>query len=146
MATSKDHDHVLPNGNTFLAMTASSPGYWAKATDPITAIKEVRRQEGSHWPKGRVPITVFYGDAETLNANDYGGVRWNTDKPYIPIGLFTVTKRSIHPLKKADFEEGGSHLKWMAQEFSSVERQVDERFEESVEKDPAVQELIAESN
>lgn len=146
MATSKDHDHVLPNGNTFLAMTASSPGYWAKATDPITAIKEVRRQEGSHWPKGRVPITVFYGDAETLQVNDFGGLSWDTRKPYVPIGLFTVTKRSIHPLKKADFEEGGSHLKWMAQEFSSVERQVDERFEKNVEKDPAVQELIAESN
>ena len=144
--TNSDNDHVLPNGNTFLATSASSPGYWAKATDPITAIKEVRRQEGSHWPKGRVPITVFYGDAETLQVNDFGGLSWDTRKPYVPIGLFTVTKRSIHPLKKADFEEGGSHLKWMAQEFSSVERQVDERFEKNVEKDPAVQELIAESN
>ncbi len=146
MATSKDHDHVLPNGNTFLAMTASSPGHWAKATDPITAIKEVRRQEGSHWPKGRVPITVFYGDAESLQINDFGGLSWDTRKPYVPIGLFTVTKRSIKPLQKADFEEGGSHLKWMADEFSSVERQVKERFEKNVEKDPAVQELIAESN
>ena len=151
MATSKDHDHVLPNGNTFLAMTASSPGYWAKATDPITAIKEVRRQEGSHWPKGRVPITVFYGDAETLNASDYGGVSWNTDKPYIPIGLFTVTKRSILPLKEAHFEEEGSHEKWMAEELSNVKDGVAKRkaFKESVyfiQKDPAVQELIAESN
>ena len=144
MATRKDH--VLPNGNTFLATTASSPGYWAKATDPITAIKEVRRQEGSHWPKGRVPITVFYGDAESLQINDFGGLSWDTRKPYIPIGLFTVTERSIKPLQKADFEEGGSHLKWMADEFSSVERQVKERFEKNVEKDPAVQELIAESN
>ena len=144
MATRKDN--VLPNGNTFLATTASSPGYWAKATDPITAIKEVRRQEGSHWPKGRVPITVFYGDAESLQINDFGGLSWDTRKPYIPIGLFTVTERSIKPLQKADFEEGGSHLKWMADEFSSVERQVKERFEKNVEKDPAVQELIAESN
>ena len=144
MATRKDH--VLPNGNTFLATTASSPGYWAKATDPITAIKEVRRQEGAHWPKGRVPITVFYGDAESLQINDFGGLSWDTRKPYIPIGLFTVTERSIKPLQKADFEEGGSHLKWMADEFSSVERQVKERFEKNVEKDPAVQELIAESN
>ena len=144
MATRKDH--VLPNGNTFLATTASSPGYWAKATDPITAIKEVRRQEGSHWPKGKVPITVFYGDAESLQINDFGGLSWDTRKPYIPIGLFTVTERSIKPLQKADFEEGGSHLKWMADEFSSVERQVKERFEKNVEKDPAVQELIAESN
>ena len=144
MATRKDH--VLPNGNTFLATTASSPGHWAKATDPITAIKEVRRQEGSHWPKGRVPITVFYGDAESLQINDFGGLSWDTRKPYIPIGLFTVTERSIKPLQKADFEEGGSHLKWMADEFSSVERQVKERFEKNVEKDPAVQELIAESN
>ena len=144
MATRKDH--VLPNGNTFLATTASSPGYWAKATAPITAIKEVRRQEGSHWPKGRVPITVFYGDAESLQINDFGGLSWATRTPYIPIGLFTVTERSIKPLQKADFEEGGSHLKWMADEFSSVERQVKERFEKNVEKDPAVQELIAESN
>lgn len=145
--TDSDNDHVLPNGNTFLATTASGVGYWAKATDPISAIKEVRRQEGSHWPKGKVPIAVYYGDAETLHANDYGSVRWNTDKPYIPIGLFTVTERSINPLKKSDFEEGGSHEKWMAEELSNVQGGVAKRkaFKESVETDPAVQELIAES-
>ena len=149
--TNSDNDHVLPNGNTFLATTASGQGYWAKATDPVTAIKEVRRQEGSHWPKGKVPIAVYYGDAETLHVSDFGGLSWNTDKPYIPIGLFAVTERSIKPLQKADFEEGGSHEKWMAEELSNVERQVTKRkerraaFEENVEKDPAVQELIAES-
>ena len=149
--TNSDNDHVLPNGNTFLATTASGQGYWAKATDPVTAIKEVRRQEGSHWPKGKVPIAVYYGDAETLHVSDFGGLSWNTDKPYIPIGLFAVTERSIKPLQKADFEEGGSHEEWMAEELSNVERQVTKRkerraaFEENVEEDPAVQELIAES-
>ena len=149
--TNSDNDHVLPNGNTCLASTASGVGYWAKATDPVTAIKEVRRQEGSHWPKGKVPIAVYYGDAETLHVSDFGGLSWNTDKPYIPIGLFAVTERSIKPLQKADFEEGGSHEEWMAEELSNVERQVTKRkerraaFEENVEKDPAVQELIAES-
>ena len=149
--TDSDNDHVLPNGNTFLASTASGVGYWAKATDPVTAIKEVRRQEGSHWPKGKVPIAVYYGDAETLHVSDFGGLSWNTDKPYIPIGLFAVTERSIKPLQKADFEEGGSHEEWMAEELSNVERQVTKRkerraaFEENVEEDPAVQELIAES-
>ncbi len=143
--TDSDNDHVLPNGNTFLATTASGVGYWAKATDPVTAIKEVRRREGYHdsgWAKGKVPIAVYYGDAETLHANDYGSVRWNTDKPYIPIGLFTVTERSIKPLQKADFEEGGSHEKWMAQELSNVKDGVAKRkaFKESVEK-----ERIAES-
>ena len=149
--TNSDNDHVLPNGNTFLASTASGVGYWAKAPDPVTAIKEVRRQEGSHWPKGKVPIAVYYGDAETLHVSDFGGLSWNTDKPYIPIGLFAVTERSIKPLQKADFEEGGSHEEWMAEELSNVERQVTKRkerraaFEENVEEDPAVQELIAES-
>jgi hypothetical protein len=151
--TNSDNDHVLPNGNTFLASTASGQGYWAKATDPITAIKEVRRQEGSHWPKGKVPIAVWYGDAETLNVSrfEFGGVSWDTSKPYIPIGLFTVTERSINPLKKSDFEEGGSHEKWMAEELSNVQGGVAKRkkrraaFEENVEEDPAVQELIAES-
>ena len=149
--TNSDNDHVLPNGNTFLASTASGVGYWAKATDPVTAIKEVRRQEGSHWPKGKVPIAVYYGDAETLHVSDFGGLSWNTDKPYIPIGLFAVTERSIKPLQKADFEEGGSHEEWMAEELSNVERQVTKRkerraaFEENVEEDPAVQELIAAS-
>ena len=149
--TNSDNDHVLPNGNTFLASTASGVGYWAKATDPVTAIKEVRRQEGSHWPKGKVPIAVYYGDAETLHVSDFGGLSWNTDKPYIPIGLFAVTERSIKPLQKADFEEGGSHEEWMAEELSNVERQVTKRkerraaFDENVEEDPAVQELIAES-
>ena len=149
--TNSDNDHVLPNGNTFLASTASGVGYWAKATDPVTAIKEVRRQEGSHWPKGKVPIAVYYGDAETRQVSDVGGLSWNTDKPYIPIGLFAVTERSIKPLQKADFEEGGSHEEWMAEELSNVERQVTKRkerraaFEENVEEDPAVQELIAAS-
>ena len=149
--TNSDNDHVLPNGNTFLASTASGVGYWAKATDPVTAIKEVRRQEGSHWPKGKVPIAVYYGDAETLHVSDFGGLSWNTDKPYIPIGLFAVTERSIKPLQKADFEEGGSHEEWMAEELSNVERQVTKRkerraaFDENVEEDPAVQELIAAS-
>ena len=149
--TNSDNDHVLPNGNTFLATTASGQGYWAKATDPVTAIKEVRRQEGSHWPKGKVPIAVYYGDAETLHVSDFGGLSWNTDKPYIPIGLFAVTERSIKPLQKADIEEGGSHAEWMAEELSNVERQVTKRkerraaFDENVEEDPAVQELIAAS-
>ena len=149
--TNSDNDHVLPNGNTFLASTASGVGYWAKATDPVTAIKEVRSQEGSHWPKGKVPIAVYYGDAETLHVSDFGGLSWNTDKPYIPIGLFAVTERSIKPLQKADFEEGGSHEEWMAEELSNVERQVTKRkerraaFDENVEEDPAVQELIAAS-
>ena len=149
--TNSDNAHVLPNGNTFLASTASGVGYWAKATDPVTAIKEVRRQEGSHWPKGKVPIAVYYGDAETLHVSDFGGLSWNTDKPYIPIGLFAVTERSIKPLQKADFEEGGSHEEWMAEELSNVERQVTKRkerraaFDENVEEDPAVQELIAAS-
>ena len=149
--TNSDNDHVLPNGNTFLASTASGVGYWAKATAPVTAIKEVRRQEGSHWPKGKVPIAVYYGDAETLHVSDFGGLSWNTDKPYIPIGLFAVTERSIKPLQKADFEEGGSHEEWMAEELSNVERQVTKRkerraaFDENVEEDPAVQELIAAS-
>ena len=150
--TNSDNDHVLPNGNTFLASTASGVGYWAKATDPVTAIKEVRRQEGSHWPKGKVPIAVYYGDAETLHVSDFGGVSWNTDKPYIPIGLFTVTERSIRPLRKTDFKKGGSHEEWMAEELSHVERQVKKRkerraaLEENVEEDPAVQELIDESH
>ena len=148
--TNSDNDHVLPNGNTFLASTASGQGYWAKATDPITAIKEVRRQEGSHWPKGKVPIAVWYGDAETLHVSDsiFGGsVSWNTSKPYVPIGLFTATERSIKPLQKADFEEGGCHEKWMAEELSNVQDGIARRkaFEENVEEDPAVQELIAES-
>ena len=124
----KSNDIVLPNGNTFLATTASSPGYWAKATDPITAIKAVRRQEGSGWPKGRVPIAVYYGDAETLHVNEMGGLNWNLDKPYIPIGLFTVTKQSIKPLKKSHFEGADTdHDEWIAKELSSVEAQVERR-------------------
>ena len=149
--TNSDNDHVLPNGNTFLASTASGQGYWAKATDPVTAIKEVRRQEGSHWPKGKVPIAVYYGDNETLHVSDFGGLSWNTDKPYIPIGLFTVTERSIKPLQKADFEEGGSHEKWMAQELSNVKDGVAKRtkpknrWPREINTAPTFQELIAES-
>ena len=39
-------DHVLSNGTTFLAITAGMYGSWAKATDPITAIKNAHRNAG----------------------------------------------------------------------------------------------------
>ena len=32
-------DHVLSNGYTFIAVTAGHYGSWAKATDPMTAIR-----------------------------------------------------------------------------------------------------------
>jgi hypothetical protein len=40
------HDHVLSNGYTFIAVTAGNYGSWAKATDPMTAIRSAADENG----------------------------------------------------------------------------------------------------
>tara|TARA_R110002096_G_scaffold80179_3_gene188037 strand:- start:70 stop:450 length:381 start_codon:yes stop_codon:yes gene_type:complete len=121
----EDNDHVLPNGCTFLASTAGPYGTWAKATDPITAIKNALKHDGS----GKKPIYVVYGKNEDLHVSDYGGYNWQSDNPPTPIGMFTVTKNSIRPVKKGDFNEKHEDcLGWMKENLEEIEKER-QRFE-----------------
>ena len=45
-AKKSDPPYILPNGYTFLAVSAGNHGAWAKATDPVTAIRNVHRDAG----------------------------------------------------------------------------------------------------
>lgn len=120
----ENHKHVLPNGCTFLAMSGGGFGHWAKATDPITAMRDVRQAERQRrFPK--TPVFVMYGDDESLNASDFGGYTFSSDKPPTPIGMFTVTDRSIKPIKKGEFNE--THLDndgWMSAQLEDIQEQV----------------------
>ena len=133
-------DHVLPNGCTFLASTAGRYGTWAKATDPITAIRNALKHDGG----GKKPIYVVYGKNEDLHVSDYGGYNWQADNPPTPIGMFTVTKSSIRPVKKGDFNEDHEDcLEWMKSNLADIKiysrtkdnyMEPDDRQQEAVDK------------
>tara|TARA_R110000868_G_scaffold149021_1_gene371248 strand:- start:48 stop:422 length:375 start_codon:yes stop_codon:yes gene_type:complete len=114
--------HVLPNGYTFLASTANQYGTWAKATDPITAIKNAYKHDGSD----KVPIYVVYGKDEEIYVSDFGGYNWKTENPPTPIGIFTVTSRTIRPVKKNDFNKDHADcLEWMLENISNIEKSIE---------------------
>lgn len=111
-------DHVLPNGFTFLASTAGYYGSWAKATDPITAIRMAHRHKGGK----KNPIYVVYGENEELYVDNMGGFRWDRKTPPTPIGLFTVTERSIKPMEAGDFgDEHPNCLAWMTDTLENID-------------------------
>ena len=113
---------MLPNGNTFLAITVGHYGAWARATDPVTAIRDVYKRNGSWDKKEKEAISVFYGDGETLSCGDMGGYSWSLSKPPTPIGLFLVGRNSIHPMKKGVFnDEHHDHLGWMEESARRIE-------------------------
>ena len=128
--------HVLPNGYTFLASTANQYGTWAKATDPITAIKNAHDHDGSD----KVPIYVVYGKDEEIYVSDFGGYNWKTENPPTPIGIFTVTARIIdteddyykedypiiQPVEKGDFNKSHNDcLEWMLENISNIEKSIE---------------------
>jgi len=116
---SDTQDHILPNGCTFLASTAGQYGTWAKATDPITAIKNAHDHDGSD----KVPIYVVYGKDEEIYVSDFGGYNWKADNPPTPIGMFTVTKSSIRPVKKGDFNDDHEDcLEWIKSNLKDIEK------------------------
>lgn len=96
-------DHILSNGYTFLAITTGGYGTWAKATDPLTAIRNAAANNG-YGPKGKVAIQVWYGKNDSLGIGHYGGITWQDHAP-TPIGLFLVTKTSIKPMPKGAFND-----------------------------------------
>ena len=111
--------HVLPNGFTFLAITAGSPGWWGKATDPITAIRNAHKFSGLD----KNAIYVIYGNDDELYVSDYGGYNWKANNPPTPIGIFTVTNRSIKPTAKGDFNEKHADCyEWMIENIEHIEQ------------------------
>jgi hypothetical protein len=118
-AKKSDPPYILPNGYTFLAVTASDRGVWAKATDPVTAIQNAHRDAGGKTNA----IYVIYGKSDELFVQDNGGwYTWQRSNPPVPIGIFTVTSRSIKPIAKGDFNE--DHLDclgWMTEQLEDIE-------------------------
>jgi len=115
---SETSNHVLPNGFTFLAVTSGFYGSWAKATDPVTAIRNAHRDAGGK----KNAIYVIYGKNEELKVSDYGGYQWHRETPPTPIGIFTVTDRSIKPVAKGDFNEDHDDcLEWMTDQIKDIE-------------------------
>jgi len=120
-------NHTLENGCTFLAVTGGSYGGWAKALDPVTAIKDAVRNGGSQDAQNGVAVMVLYGPSDTLNCGAMGGFNYETTpegKP-TPIGLFFCKGRSIQPMKKGDLgPDHPDHEKWMKDTSSDIEEDV----------------------
>ena len=102
-------DIELNNGTTFLAKTLGSYGSWAKAKDPITAIKKCFDFEGK---PTKCPIVVVHGFNDELNVSNWGSISWSVKHDPTPIGAFTVTARSIKPMAKGDFDEHTDSEVW----------------------------------
>ena len=116
---SETSNHVLPNGYTFLAVTSGFYGSWAKATDPVTAIRNAHRDAGGK----KNAIYVIHGKNDKLTVSDFGGYSWQSETPPTPIGIFTVTDRSIKPVAKGDFSEDHDDcLGWMTEQLEDIER------------------------
>lgn len=118
MTNKKDQMHVLPNGFTFLAITSGLRGSWAKATDPVTAIRNAHSASGGK----KNSVMVIYGKNDDLHVDSFGGYEWQIENPPTPIGIFTVTDRSIKPLAKGDFNENHKDcLGWMTEQIEDIE-------------------------
>jgi len=123
-------NHILKNGRTFFAITGGSYGGWAKARDPITAIKDAVKHSGSQRlaaAKDGVAVMVLYGPSETLNCGDLGGFNYEATpegRP-TPIGLFFCKGRTIKPMKKGDMNpDHPDHEEWMDQTANDIEEDV----------------------
>ena len=87
-------DHVLSNGYTYLAVTAGHYGSWAKATDPMTAIRSAANENG-YGEANKVTVMCMYGKSGALRCGSFGGFQWDEDANPTPIGMFTVTPKAI---------------------------------------------------
>jgi hypothetical protein len=87
-------DHVLSNGFTFLAVTAGQYGAWAKATDPMTAIRNAADENGYGNDK-KVTVMCVYGKNGAVRAGEFGGIQWDEGAEPAPVGMFSVTPKAI---------------------------------------------------
>ena len=119
----KQNKHTLPNGYTFLAVTSGSYGYWEKATDPITAIRNCYSRTSRRSPE---PIYLIYGKDSELKINELGGYGYDVKNLPVACGIFYVTSRTIRPVKKGDFNQDHSDcLQWQKEQIADHERQRD---------------------
>lgn len=90
-------DFVLPNGFTFFASTAGSPGTWALDKDPVSAARKAAERNGSypHY------VQVWYAPYETTAISEMGGLEWtpSTANTMVPIGFFKLTASTIKKSK-----------------------------------------------
>jgi hypothetical protein len=117
-------DFVLPNGFCFIAVTLGDYGMWRKARDPITAIRDAFRANGSK-SKG-CPVAVYYGKHDEISCSDFNGaLKWKRDGTVpVVVGIYKVTTHSIKPLKRGDF--GNDHpdqFTWMNDTIQYIEAQ-----------------------
>ena len=84
--------------------------------------KILHKHDGSD----KVPIYVVYGKDEEIYVSDFGGYNWKTENPPTPIGIFTVTSRTIRPVKKNDFNKDHADcLEWMLENISNIEKSIE---------------------
>jgi hypothetical protein len=102
---------VLPNGYTYLAITATDYGSWSKAREPFTACRDVYRKfinSGYASPNvKKVPVVLVYCHEETTKVLTRGGYQWDNNFPPIPVGLLAITRSSMKPATKNEF--GGTN-------------------------------------
>ena len=85
--TEENSDHVLPNGYTFIAVTAGIHGVWAKANNPIDAIRDAFCNSG----KESVAMYVIYAKDDAIEVNAYyGNYTYTGGHKPIRLGIFTV--------------------------------------------------------
>lgn len=118
-------DHVLSNGYTFLAVTSGYYGSWAKATDPLTAIRNAADEHGfsryGEGDKNKLIVMCVYGKNGSVYCGAGGGICWENDEAPTPIGLFTVTPKSITPTKKGDVnKEHEDCEEWIEKAFQDI--------------------------
>lgn len=123
-------DGVLPNGHTFLAIVTGYVHFaWAKAADPVTAIRNAyKHHEGS---ENKIPIYCIYGKDDEIFATELAGYEYKTSNPPIPIGIFTVTKSSIRAVKKGDFNnEHDDCFEWTTKKIMHLAKSEQEKSDE----------------
>jgi len=104
-----------PNGHYFLAINLSG-WQWAKAQDPVTAIKDAARGYSTQ------AVACVYGKG--VQCTGLGGFKWDIDNPPVPVGLFMVSSGSIRPMKaneKAYPKNSQSCEAWIASFLVDVE-------------------------
>ena len=108
----KKSDYVLPNGYTYIAVSMGIYGVWAKAIDPITAIKNVFNQNG----KDNYAVYVLYAKDGEVEVDSYwGGYTYNDGHEPMRVGIYKVTAQAddvhhdhppiIEPVKQGDFNK-----------------------------------------
>ena len=109
---------ILDNGHTFLAVVQDLGATWCKATDPLTAIRNAANAHTGWSRKGqKLPVAVVYGKADELSSTEWAYFLWKIENDPVPIGLFTVTQRSIKPTALGDFGDDHSSCEGWIEDF-----------------------------